>query len=195
MPKSPIAVYGKYSDISLEIPRLDASTLAWKTIDYPHSEIHSGNHFFCKDAIILSINNYIDFQIVTPDLTKWGHWEVVFTTSSEFEYWLYEGVTINTPGIACVGIDRNRNTRNTAGITHAYIVNTSEANANIDTTVSGSLQMAHGMIGAGKQQGGQGSSRQELVLKQNTAYSLRFKAIAAGYIDWLADWYRHTDKK
>lgn len=174
--------------------KVDPTTYVQSSISYHHTEIHGGSAYYTKEINTLAINTFLDIQIVTPNTTKWGHWEIIFATSSEHEYWFYRDVNIITPGTAVTPRNRNENSSNTAGLTVAHIANTTEANANGDTAVAAAVLLAHGKCGSGRQIGGGGSSRQEIILKQNIAYSLRFKASAAGYVDWLSDWYEHTNK-
>ncbi len=73
------------------------------------------------------------------------------------------------------------------------VLNTSIANANADTAVAGATEIAHGIIGAGKN-GGIISRDSEIIFKQNTVYCLRAIATAAGYTNFLMQWYEHINK-
>lgn len=172
---------------------VDDSTETLQVIDYEHHEIHSGSHYEITEYVDLPISNVRDLQIVTPNTTKWGHLILAITCESETEWFLYEGVTINTPGTLHTAYNNNRNSLNTADITVAYIDNTSVANANADTDPAASTTLKNCIIGAGRD-GGFAARRQEIILKQNTSYSVRFVANTAGYVCYDLEWYEHIDK-
>jgi hypothetical protein len=176
-----------------DVPRIDASTHAMQTIEYEHHEIHSGSHYFIDDVVDLAINNVLDIQWTTPNTTQWAHLTFNLATEAETEWYAYEGVTINTPGTAVTPPNSDRNSGNTSNATIATITNTSVANANADTAVAGATQIAHGIVGAGRNGGFERRDR-EIILKQNSIYSFRAIANAAGYINFVINWYEHTNK-
>ena len=186
------AIYARIDDDTVKIARLDASTEAQMIVDYEHHEIHSGSHFIMNDAFDLSINNVLDIRITTPNTTKWPHALLEFDTETEYEYWLYETVTIDTVGTAFTPINSNRNSATASTVAIDVITNTSLANANADTGVGGATVIWHGFAGSGREGGG-GGGRNELILKQNTIYGFRAEAKAAGWIHGELHWYEHTD--
>jgi hypothetical protein len=171
---------------------LDESTGVLPMITYEHHEIHSGSHFEYTEVTDLAINNVWDIQITTPDTTKWSHFVISFNTENETEWWFWENVTITTPGTAITEINSNRNSVTAATTTLASITNTSLANANADTAVASATLLKHGISGAVRV-GGSASARQEIILKQDEDYSLRFDASVAGYVSVNLTWYEHTD--
>ena len=171
----------------------DANTGAIVTIEFPHHQIHDGKHFQYSEVVELPINNVLDIQITTTNTTEWAHMTAEFDVESETEWWVYENVTINVAGAAVNEYNTNRNSANGATIVLATITNANIANANADTAIAGATFLFHGKAGAGKKVGGQGSSRQELVLLQNEDYTLRFSATGAGYVSFLIRWYEHTN--
>ena len=187
------ALYG-YNGTNWRNLRIDLATRTLQVIDYAHHEIHSGNHYVCREVVDLPINNVYDIQITTPNTTKWGHMIFSFEVENETEFWVYENVTINIAGTALTCGNRDRNSANTAGISLAGIQNTSIANANADTAIAGATLLAHGILGSGVQEGGASSSREEVILKQNEDYTVRFSASAAVYVNFQLDWYEHTNK-
>lgn len=181
---------GGYKDVP---PLGDASTHTAQTISYEHHEIHAGSHYFIEDVADIAINAVFDIQWTTPDTAQWAHFIFVLQCESETEWYIYEGATINTPGTAITPINNNRNSTNTSNATIASIANTSVANANADTATAAATEIAHGIIGAGRN-GGVDSRAREIILKQNTIYCFRAVANAAGYTNFLMEWYEHTDK-
>ena len=188
------AIGGKISDTTAKIARLDASTHSWQIVDYEHHEIHSGSHFELCEVVDLAINNVFDLQFTTPNTTKWTHFIFQISSESETEYYIYENVVINTAGTTETPLNNNRNSINTSVNTLASHLNTSLANANADTDVSGAITYEHQIIGAGRSSQGSNTRSREIVLKQNTSYCLRAIAKAAGYVNFCAQWYEHTDK-
>jgi hypothetical protein len=172
--------------------KLDEATGVLPMLTYEHHEIHSGSRFSYIEVEDQAINAVTDIQITTPDTTEWAHFTLKFSTESETEWWVYENVTINVAGTAVTAINRDRNSAHANTTTLAKITNTSLANANADTAVAGATIVAHGISGAGRD-GGSLSQEDEIILKQNEDYSIRFEASAAGYVSWNIVWYEHTN--
>lgn len=172
---------------------IDSTTNTLQNISYGHHEIHSGSHYFIEDVADLSTNNVLDVQFTTTNTAKWAHFFFLLNCESETEWHIYEGATINTVGTSITAINNNRNSANTSSMTIAGILNTSVANANTDTPTAGALELAHGIIGDGKD-GGIISRDKEIILKQNTIYCMRATVNSAGYINFLMEWYEHTNK-
>jgi hypothetical protein len=187
-------MFARMDDDTIKGVRMDASTHAIETISYPHHEIHGGSMFEYTEVVDLPINNVWDIQITTPNTTKWAHMIIQFDTESETEWWFWENVTINTGGTAITEYNCNRNSATTATTALASITNTTLANANADTAVASATQLMHGISGAGKTRGGAGPDRDEIILKQNEDYSLRFEATVAGYVSVHITYYEHTSK-
>jgi len=161
-------------------------------IDYAHHEAHSGTHYNITDYVDLAINNVRDIQITTPNTTKWDHFIFLLNTESETEWCIYEGVTINTPGTDVTAFNNDRNSANTSGLVIKEIDNRNVANANSDTDVSGATCIKVGITGSGKDAGVRLRSS-EIILKQNTDYSIRFIANSAGFVNYDFEWYEHTN--
>lgn len=174
---------------------VDALTNSIQVISYPHHEIHSGSSFGCENFADLGNGDVLDVQIVTPDITKWAHMTFQFFGSVEFEWFLYEGVTINTTGTTGPVINHNRNSLTPNTTTVAAIENTSVvlANSDTDATVDGVVTIIHGKTGANRDEGSFNHD-DEFIFKRNTAYSLRFIAGSAGYLDYHLNWYEHISK-
>ena len=190
-----VSLYGKTGNSGAN-PRevlLDDSTNALLTIDYEHHEIHEGDHYFIEDVSDLAINNVLDVQWTTPNTTQYAHFIFELNCESETEWYIYEGASIVLAGTALTPRNNNRNSTNTSNATVASIANTSVANANIDTPVAAATEIAHGIVGAGKD-GGVIGRVNEIMLKSNTIYCFRAIANTAGYVNFLMSWYEHTDK-
>ena len=172
---------------------VDIATMCLCSVDYEHHEIHGGSHYFVEDVADIPINNVFDVQWTTPNTTKWAHFTFELNCEAETEWYIYEGATIVTPGTAITPVNNNRNSSNTSAATIASIANADVADANADTATAAAAQLAHGIVGAGRNGGVIGRNR-EIMLKQNTTYCMRAVAKAAGYVNFLMTWYEHTDK-
>lgn len=186
-------LYGyRSSDTSFQPLRLDKATNSLQTIDYAHHEIHAGSHFFIADVVDLSINNVFDMLFTTPNTTAWIHFTFHLDAESETDWYVYEGAVETVGGSAVTPLNNNRNSATASGATVKTHTNTSLANANADTDVTAATLLEHGIMGAGRT-GGNDEREDELILKQNTIYCFRAVATAAGYVDFVAQWYEHTD--
>ena len=173
---------------------IDKVSGAAVNIDFAHHELHEGDHYAIKNVVDLSLNNVFDLRVKTPNTAKWAHLTVMLMTEVETEFYLYENVTLTTSGTAASSYNRNRNSTNTAGIILSTVTSAATSTANTLTGLTSASALSHGYMGSGFIDGGQTDTRMEWILKQNTAYSLRIIATAAGYTDYLLDWYEHTNE-
>ena len=178
------------SDSTAQPLRLDKATNTIQIIDYEHHEIHAGSHFEIADSVNISINNVREIRITAHNSTKWVHLTFSLSVVAETEVYLYEDVTLVTAGSAITPINNDRNSTTASVTVVDYIDNSSVANANSDTTVSGYID--HVIMGAGKN-AGFALRAEEIILKQGKIYSLRFIANAAGFVNYKLQWYEHTN--
>ena len=187
------ARYGSATSETDEV-RIDGSTNSLQVIDYAHHEIHGGSGYDYTEVVDQVQNAVRDIQITTPAGAKWAHMVIDFFCEAETEFWLWENVSIVTPGTGITPRNHNRNSSDSSTLVVKYIDNSSLANANSDTDASGATQLEHQFVGAGKKVGGSTSSREEWILKANEDYTVRWDATNAGYVTYHIDWYEHTDK-
>lgn len=163
----------------------DKSSSALVSIDFAHHEIHEGDHYFIKNFTIISGSGVLDFLAVTPNTTKWAHMLVQFSFEAEANIVIYEGATTSADGSAVISYNRNRNSANTA----AVILYTGP------TVTTTGTQISAYKTGSGKLTGGESRASAELILKQNTKYLIRVTndTVSNNWVDYLADWYEHTD--
>jgi len=71
------ARYGSAAGATDEV-MIDTVTNSLQTVDYSHSEIHSGDHFYLEGNTTLGVAGTIFVKLVTPDTDRWGHfvWEI-----------------------------------------------------------------------------------------------------------------------
>lgn len=175
--------------------RVDSSTHAQVMIDSQHHEIHVGDHYNLIRYAVLPINNVYDVQFTTPNTTKWIHLAWVMSTTDVCTFHIYEGAEILLAGTSITPMNNNRNSVNESAVVAAYHLNTSLANANLDTAVAGATLLAEGKLGSNQLKGVTDRQDSEWVLKANTVYCFRAVAVAATDIFFRMRWYEHTDKE
>ena len=181
------------SDSTYQPLRLDKATNSIQTIEYEHHEIHAGSHYFVAGVQDLSINNVLDFTWLMPNTTKWIHWTWSISTKSETAWYIYETVVATNPlANAITPFNSNRNSAGASATTMKYELQANLTAANGDTNVAAATLLASGISGAGKE-GGFARRENELIMEQNTLYCLRAVATAAGFINFIMEWYEHTD--
>ena len=158
------------------------------TEDRVHHEIHEGDAYHMEDSYELAINGVLDIQFITG--ADYIHLVDLYTMESETSHYLYEGATISVNGTAANVQNKNRNSANISTVTAYYQINTSLANANADTDVSGATELSHAIVGSGRSEGILAHDN-EWVLKPNTVYVFRCieGGTAAGYVDAHLEWY------
>jgi len=177
---------------------IDNSTASIQVIQYEHHEIHSASHYFNEFYVDIPASDVLDIRFTTPDTTKWLHMLIALLSQEEIRVTLFENAPIITAGTGLTAYNNNRNSANASAISgFDYIVNTSVANADADTDVSGATTLRNYQMGSnqGNIEGHLRDSN-ELVLKQNTSYCLRIENLVASvrYVSWQLSWYEHTDK-
>lgn len=185
-------IYGSGSDSLVQPIRIDKFTNTLQVIDYAHHEAHAASHYFVRNYEDQANGAYLDIRVTTPDTTKWAHMLLIIEVESEVEVMVYEGAVISVAGTARTPINNNRNSANTSGLAFDYIVNTSLANADADTDVSGATLLEDYIVGSGRDSGS-ASRDQEIILDQNRIYDVRILNNAAGYVNYFFSWYEHTD--
>lgn len=172
---------------------IDAATSALRIITDRHSAIHLGYHFEILDVFDLSNGEVRDFRVTQPDTTRWGHATFGIGCESQTEVLIYEGAAITTTGAPGRIVNNNRNSTIDPLVGIDFIDNSSVANADADTDISGAAIIGNYMVGTGKD-GGVIKRESELVLKQNTIYNVRVIAVTGGYINYGFQWYELDNK-
>lgn len=159
---------------------VDNSTHSIQTIEYEHHEIHSGSHFEVSDFT----SSGTTFVLTTQDSTKWAHFLFEFSGTADTAVYLYEGTTSASGGTSITPVNNNRNSTVTSMMTVVQ-----------DPTAGGAtgaaIEIVAYSVGTNKLSGAS-SRNKELILKQNTHYSLVMAS--AGVISYELEWYEHTAK-
>ena len=174
--------YGRYV-------KTDYSTGAMNIIDYPHHEIHAGSHFFCSiydSDVDTAAPKY--FRITTPNTTKWGHLLLSYVSVGSGIWEFFENPTISDAGTSKTIYNSNRNSANTATLTVYENAKTTSDGTKLFTDLTGDNGVG------GVRMNGNSSRDNEIVLKQNEDYILKFTPDADNakvVID--IEFYEHTN--
>jgi len=186
--RSDIQAY-RSSDSSFQPARLDKATNTIQTIDYAHHEIHAGSHFFYTDYdsdVDTASPKY--YRITTPDTEKWGHMIFVLYSEGVGTWQLFENPTVNAAGTAATVFNSNRNSATTATIVVAYDPTSTADGTLLKTWRTGSGTTAPTRIGS------ENRSDNEIILKQNEDYFLKFTPDSDNSKTKVElEWYEHTD--
>ena len=199
-------ITGEIADDTFRYPRIDASSHAFKTIEYEHAEIHSCSSFVChyeQDCSGTAHRTIIAFK--TPNNAKWIHIVPSASSSDATEAYVYEGPTVvdNVGGTLDI-FNRNRNGTKTSGVIDTStnpdaVGKATYFDLNTGTAVSGGTVISHRRIGddkGPKSLGGEARAQGEWILKQNTQYAFVTQSANTNdnHHSIELDWYEHTDK-
>ena len=168
---------------------VDTSTRARTTIEYEHHEIHEGDHYFYTNSNVIASAGTQVFLLTTPDTAKWAHMTFVATGSAITQVDLYEAGD-RVGDTAQTARNSNRNSLNAAGLViHKGVTGAGSTDGTLIWTIKS---------GAATQQSRAATIAQrnnEIILKQNTKYLIRFTSGTADNLTNLQlEWYEHTDK-
>ncbi len=185
---NPLPIAGKTGDATLQVPRIDVSTHSLQVIDYAHHEIHAGSHFFYTDKVTLASAGTQDYLITTPDTAKYAHLIFMATGSAITTVDIYEG-SDKTGTSAQTARNSNRNSSTEATTT----IHKGTSGGTTDGTLIWTMQS--GSATSQSRAGLTTDRNEEIVLKRNTKYIIRFTSgTAANLCNLQLDWYEHTDK-
>jgi len=180
---------------------VEASTWAFKFINYEHSEVHKGNFFNVSYDAELGNGETMEILIVTPDTTKWPHITIAASTALKGRVDLYEDAVqgyVAANALTPQNRQRNYETSKLSGLlichTPGWNSSSSSSGVEIEERIA---RRAWGATGIGNNPGfgGEGRAAQEWVLKQNTTYLLRITSEVETNVAWMEiDWYEHANK-
>ena len=174
------------------IPRADLSTHTLQVIDYAHHEAHAGSSYLVIYSALAGDTEVIEVRVQTPDSAKWAHMLMSVDSSLAATAEIIEGTTkTHVADNALVGLNRDRNSTNTSGLT---ICHTPAGAADTGTPIITQYIGAATVAGKGNS-GGNAGGREELILDQNNDYLIRVTSRAdANALTITLDWYEHTNK-
>ena len=172
------------------VGEVDAVSEGFVTIDFPHHEIHDGDHYYIEGFTALGSEDTLYVKLVTPNTTTWSHLTWNIESNGILETNLYEGVSGGMGGgTNKVPLNSNRNSTNTSVLTITQGV---QLGSDLGTTISSKKV---GGTGFKSTTGGASIREDEIILKQNTTYLREFKASSdANIVSFRANWYEHKNK-
>jgi len=174
--------------------KIDESTATLVTMDHAHHEAHEGDHYYIEGHATLGndpgVDDILRVKLVTPDTTKWAHFQWAISSSGILTATLHEGASGGmADGSDVTPLNNNRNSDNTSGLTITSNVTAA------DTAGALISNAKWGAAGFKSQIGGGTSRDDELMLKQNTTYLRTFtSSSASNIVQFKAAWYEHTNK-
>ena len=169
---------------------VDSTTTALKTIDYAHSEVHSGSSYVVCDVQSVSTTT-MKWQITTPNSTKYSHMVFDIECTGEAYVLVTEG-SDRTDGTALVEINRNR--VGTPSVAGTIVTRTPTGGATDGATTIMARRVGATGVGNKTLSGGGNRGLNEYVLKPNTKYVVSVTTYAAVFVSFCVDWYEHTNK-
>jgi hypothetical protein len=172
--------------------RLDASSHAIKTIDYAHSEAHSGNAYEVTYSALKVTAQTVAVRFQTPDTPKLAHMVITIDAAlaAKAEFWANTTMTHNAGG-AITPLNVRFDSANTSGMTVCHTPGGSQAGAaGIGPLYLGSAS-GNGRVVVG----GSGGNRAEYILKRNSAYYILVTStVDDNALTIMLNFYMHTDK-
>lgn len=168
-----------------------------KRIDFGHAEIHAGDAFmaFVVD-VTMADTEVITLSFMTPNTNKFSNMTIIWQSLAGGHLEVIEGVTLTQGSGAVVTVfNRNRNSSKITTLTeNAGQVAQTSGIASGMTSSGGTTVKTRYLFGARLKGGGGSREQEEVILKKNTKYTIKYTADGnsnAGYIG--LDWYEHTD--
>lgn len=160
----------------------DSGAMLGVTVDYPHHEIHGGNHFYAFINSTLANGGKMLILINTP-ADDFVHFIYPARASGESHMELWEFTTVSALGSAISSQNRNRNSVNASGTA-----------VTLTPTITGIGNMiADEHWGSGQTIGGMTRSSSEIVLRRSTLYLINaISESANNQIEVIADYYEDS---
>lgn len=154
-------------------------------IDFPHHQIHEGNHFFASDYVDLNTAGTLILAISTASGTGTDvHFRSDITAAAATTMTLYEGATVSG-GTTITAINNNRGSSNTSELTIVKDPTITVSGTVISNNKVGSTSgNPHNLYG------GHADRDSELILKDNTTYLYYITSNAdSNAVDYSLSWY------
>ena len=167
----------------------DGVTRALMIIDYPHHELHEGNHFNIAGVFTLGSTNDTSLIVFdVADTTKRSHmvWDFRFLTAGTVEI-IEGGEFVRSPD-AVTPLNNDRNSSTVSVMDTVFVVYEDSTL----TTRYGTTRRTHS-VGAGQQVGGFVSRDTEWIMLNDSLTVFKFTTDANNNkIEWEFEWYEHT---
>jgi len=169
------------------LPALDKSTWARSGVDYAHHEVHQGKHFFIAQGYTFNGVYTIWFQ--TGNDGSLCHLIPTIVANNPYAFIVVEAPT----DVLTISDVPYNNRRPSANVSAARWRAT-------NTAPTGGTVLANLLVGSAGQGnqlslGGETSAREELILKAKTLYAFSVTVATSSNVNWILEWYEHTDKE
>ena len=180
---------------------VDSSTETLQVIDYAHHEIHSGSMFRVQafnDAIPATASGgELVIGFFVPDQTKEPHMVWDFVHEGDMTMKVLEGVTLTvSTGTDVAPKNSNRNSATTSVLQGVATGSLVSGYVTSGVTYSGGTVISLKRNFASRNQPGEGTRRNEVILKTNTYYAFvldnNVTSTQGGQI--RLEWYEHAPK-
>lgn len=157
----------------------------WR-LNLEHHEVHAGDHYtaFIVDEV-MSDGEVIVIDFKTPNTNKVVHLITIFTATIAGHIDILEAGTWTRGSISTINIiNSNRNSSNTSGILQNGAQTVFTANSKLHGVFAALQSLANTtnvfqqflLAAGGAKEGGKDRGTEEVVLKKNTTYVIRFTA-------------------
>jgi hypothetical protein len=172
----PAALVGGRFDVNI-----GAAPATLTQIDSVHAKVHAGKHFFINDVVALSGAGTVFDLLLTTDAASATHMLWTFAADSAFTLNVYEGSTTSAAGTSLSSHNSSRDSATAATL----------AVSSGPTVTAIGTQIAKHLMSTAAKAGGDVSRENELILKLNTKYILRFTKVdsGAGNLEIDLNWY------
>lgn len=173
-------------NLKVSIDQIDRATNSVKTIDYSHSKLHSGDHYYYTDHVQLANAGIQNYLFLTPDTPTSIHMIPIFSGSAITQFEIYEATDrVGTTLQIILNNNRNSIKTSTATLHKGYSGGTTDG-TRIYLYKSGSSTGSASAIGAGSR------SEQEILMKRNTKYIFRLTSSTTDNLTNIGlYWYEH----
>jgi len=149
-------------------------------IDYGHLKIHTGDHYYYKNHVLLNNAETLNLLVIGGVEEIKAHMTWLLTATAEFSLNIYENNVITNNGTSIDYFNRNRAYNDTNNLLLFSNPNISSLGTNIYSA----------RIGQGNKIGGDNRALNEIVLCFECNYIFEITSFQPGNrIDYLLDWY------
>ena len=171
----------------VQVGSLDRVSRAAVMIEFPHHEIHDGDHFAFNDFSAVASGANRDYLVITPATTRWAHLILQMATNQGGIMHLFEDATTSANGTPITAFNNNRNSGTAATVLVFHTPTVTTTGTEIATFYM-TLDSGAARVGV------QSRNDDEFILKQNSRYLLRFtgETIAGNNFNIRGLFYEHV---
>ncbi len=159
------------------------------TLEYPHHEIHEGNHFYAYKTASLTNGQVLTLAFIIPESAKQFHVFMEFDVATACTIDVLEDVTSFAGGAAFTILNNRRDFQDRKASGATCLVGHTGSDLVVPT---GGTEIYAQSLGAGNRSGGTLGHDAELVLKRNSNYLFRItNGTTTQGVTIILQWYEH----